>query len=48
MSIDIVQKAHPAVRWPMSTRVIENIVSEVEMFEMIYVTKENFKVPSLI
>ena len=28
MSIDIVQKAHPAANWPMSTRVIEKIVSE--------------------
>ena len=27
----------------MSTRVIENIVSEVEMFEMIYVTKDDMK-----
>ena len=43
MTVDIVQKAHPAARGPMSTRVIENIVSEVEMFEMIYVTKEDMK-----
>ena len=43
MSVDIVQKAHPVARGPMSTRVIENIVSEVEMFEMIYVTKEDMK-----
>ena len=41
MSTDlVVQKAHPAAKGPMSTRVIENIVSEVEMFEMIYVTKK--------
>ena len=43
ISVDIVQKAHPAARGPMSTRVIENIVSKVEMFEMIYVTKEDMK-----
>ena len=43
ISVDIVQKAHPAVRGPMSTRVIENIVSKMEMFEMIYVTKEDMK-----
>ena len=43
MSFDIVQKAHPAAKGPMSTRVIEKIVSEVEMFEMIYVTKEDLK-----
>ena len=43
MSVDIVQKAHPAAKGPMSTRVIENIVGEVEMFEMIYVTKEDLK-----
>ena len=43
ISIDIVQKAHPAARGLMSTRVIENIVSKVEMFEMIYVTKEDMK-----
>ena len=43
MSVDIVQKAHPAASGPMSTRVIENIVSEVEMLEMIYVTKEDLK-----
>ena len=40
MSVDIVQTAHPAAKGPMSTRVIENIVSEVEMFEIIYVTKD--------
>ena len=43
MSVDIVQKAHPAAKGPMSTRVIENIVSEMEMFEIIYVTKEDLK-----
>ena len=43
ISVDIVQKAHPAARGPMSTRVIENIVSEMEMFEMIYLTKEDMK-----
>ena len=43
MSVDIVQKAHPAASGPMSTRVIENIVSEVEMLEMIYVTKADLK-----
>ena len=43
MSVDIVQKAHPAAKGPMSTRVIENIVSEMEMFEMIYVAKEDLK-----
>ena len=43
ISVDIAQKAHPAARGPMSTRAIENIVSEVEMFEMIYVTKEDMK-----
>ena len=35
MSTDLVQKAYPEAKGPMSTRVIENIVSEVEMFEMI-------------
>ena len=34
------QKAHPAAKGPMSTTVIENIVSEVEMFEMIYAKKK--------
>ena len=43
MSVDILQKAHPAAKGAMSTRVIENIVSEMEMFEMIYVTKEDLK-----
>ena len=43
MSVDIVQKAHPAAKGPMSTRVIESIVSEMKMFEMIYVTKEDLK-----
>ena len=43
MSVDIVQNAHPAANGPMSTRVIENIVSEVEMFKMIYVAKEDLK-----
>ena len=43
ISVDIVQKSHPAANGPMSTRVIENIVSEVEMFEMVYVTKEDLK-----
>ena len=43
MSVDIVQKAHPGAKGPISTRLIENIVSEVEMFEMIYVTKEDMK-----
>ena len=43
ISVDIVQKAHPAARGPMSTRAIENIGSEMEMFEMIYVTKEGMK-----
>ena len=43
MSVDIVQKAYPAARGPMSTMVIEDIVSEVEMLEMIYVTKEDMK-----
>ena len=43
MSVGIVQKAHPAAKGPMSTRVIENTVSEVEKFQMIYVTKEGMK-----
>ena len=37
MSTDILQKAHPAAKGPVSTRVIESIVSKVEMFQMIYV-----------
>ena len=43
MSVDIVQKAHPAAKGPMSTRVTKNIASEMEMLEMINVTKEDFK-----
>ena len=43
MSVDKVQTAHPAVKGPLSTRVTENIVTEVEMLEMIYVTKEDLK-----
>ena len=43
MSVDIVQKAPPGTKGSMSTRVIENIVSEMEMFEMIYVTREDLK-----
>ena len=43
MSADIVQKAHPAAKRPMSSRVTENIVSEVEMVELIYATKEDSK-----
>ena len=37
------QKALAAAKGLLSTRVIENIVSEVEMFEIIYVTKEDLK-----
>ena len=44
MSVDIVQKAHPTVKGPMSTRVIENIFGEVGMFEMICVKKKTLKV----
>ena len=43
MSVGTVRKAHPTVKWPMSTRVGENIASEVEMFEMIDLTKEDIK-----
>ena len=43
MSVDIVQKAHPVAKRSMSTRVIEHIGSEMEMFEMIYVTQEDLK-----
>ena len=43
MSVGIVQKANPAAKGPMSTRVIKNIVSEVEIFQVIYVTKEDMK-----
>ena len=44
MCVDIVQKAHPTVKGPMSTRVIENTVGEVEMFEIICVKKKTLKV----
>ena len=43
MSVAIVQKANPAAKGSMSTMLIENIVSGVEMFEMIYATKEDFR-----
>ena len=43
MSADIVQKAHPAAKGPKSTRVTEKIVSEAEMVELIYATKERLK-----
>ena len=43
MSADIVQKAHPAAKGPMSTRVVENIFREVGMVELIYPTKEGLK-----
>ena len=43
MSVGIVQKAHPAAKGPMSTRVIKNIVSEVGIFQVIYETKEDMK-----
>ena len=43
MSVGIVQKAHPAAKGPMSIRVIKNIVSEVEVFQVIYVTKEDMQ-----
>ena len=43
MSADMVQKAHPATKGPMSFRVTENIVSEVEMVELIYAAKDDLK-----
>ena len=44
MSADIVQKAHPATKGPTSSRISESNVSEMEMVELIYATKEDLKV----
>ena len=43
MSADIVQKAHPPAKGPMSSRVTENILSEVEMKELIHPPIEDLK-----
>ena len=43
LSAGIVQKAHLAAKGPMPFRVTENIVSEVEIVELIYATKEDLK-----